>query len=60
MKTITIVIDKIGQVTLQTQGFDGQSCKYATKAIERSLGMVLSDKPSFDQPTHQSVMEATQ
>ena len=60
MKAITIVIDKVGQVAMQTNGFDGQSCKDATKAIERGLGVVLSDRPSFDQPTLTTSAEVTQ
>ena len=60
MKTITILIDKTGQVSMQTNGFDGQSCKDATKAIERGLGVVLSDRPSFDQPTLTTSTEVTQ
>ena len=50
MKTITIVIDKVGQVAIQTHGFDGQTCKDATRALEQGLGVVLSDKPHYDQP----------
>ena len=60
MKTITIVIDKVGQVAVQTHGFDGQSCKDATKAIEVGLGVVLSDRPSFDQGASQSMVETQQ
>ena len=60
MKTITILIDKTGQVSMQTHGYEGQTCKDATKALERALGIVLSDRPTFDQPTHQSVVEAKQ
>ena len=60
MKTINIVIDRVGQVSMQTNGFDGQSCKDATKAIERGLGVVLSDRASFDQPTQQTGVEVTQ
>ena len=60
MKAISIVIDKMGQVTMQTHGYEGQSCREATKAWERSLGIGISDKPTFDQPAHQSVVEAQQ
>ena len=60
MKTITILIDKTGQVSMQTNGFDGQSCKDATKAIERGLGVVLSDKPTFDQGASQTMVETQQ
>ena len=50
MKTITILIDKTGQVYMQTNGFEGTACWDATKAIEQGLGIVLSDKPHYDQP----------
>ena len=60
MKTITILIDKTGQVSMQTNGFDGTACKDATKAIERGLGVVLSDRASFDQPTLTTSAEVTQ
>ena len=60
MKSITILIDKVGQVSMQTNGFDGTACKDATKAIERGLGVVLSDKPSFDQGASHSVVETQQ
>ncbi len=60
MKTIMILIDKTGQVAIQTHGFDGHSCKDATKALESGLGVVLSDKPTYDQPTHQASAEVTQ
>lgn len=60
MKTITILIDKTGQVTIKTHGFDGYSCKDATKALEQSLGIVLSDKPHYDQPIPITSAEVTQ
>ena len=60
MKTITIVIDKVGQVAVQTHGFEGTNCKDATKALEQGLGIVLSDKPHYDQPTQQTGVEVTQ
>ena len=60
MKTITIIVDKVGQVAIQTNGFDGATCRDASKAIERGLGVVLSDRPSFDQPTLITSAEVTQ
>ena len=60
MKTIMILIDKDGQVSMQTHGFEGISCKDASRAIEQGLGIVLSDKPTFDQPTNQTNAEVTQ
>ena len=60
MKAITIIVDKVGQVAIQTHGFDGQTCKDATKAIEQALGVVLSDKPHYDQGASHSVVETQQ
>ena len=54
MKSITILIDKAGQVSMQTHGFEGQTCKEVTKAMELGIGVVLSDKPTFDQPAQQT------
>ena len=60
MKSITILIDKTSWILIRSEGFDGQSCKDATKAIEQGLGIVLSDKPTFDQGASQSVVETQQ
>ena len=60
MQTITIVIDKVGQVTVQTHGFDGQTCKDATRVLEQGLGVVLSDMPHYDQPIQNASAEVTQ
>jgi len=60
MKTITIIVDKVGQVSMQTNGFEGTACRDATKAIEQGLGVVLSDKPSFDQGTSHFMVETKQ
>ena len=60
MKAITILIDKAGQVSIQTNGFEGTNCKDATKALEQGLGIVLSDKPNFDQGASQSMVETQQ
>ena len=60
MKIISIIVDKVGQVSMQAHGFDGQTCKDATKALEQGLGVVLSDKPTFDQGVSHSVVETQQ
>ena len=49
MRTITIVVDKVGQVAMQTHGFEGEACRLASKALEQSLGAALTDRPTFDQ-----------
>lgn len=43
MKTIEITIDTKGEVSVQTKGFSGASCKDASKALEEALGIVRSD-----------------
>jgi hypothetical protein len=60
MKSITILIDKTGHVSMKTQGFEGTTCKDATRALEQGLGIVLSDKPSFDQGTSHFMVETQQ
>lgn len=60
MKIINIIVDKAGQVSIQTSGFDGRNCKDATRVLEQGLGVVLSDKPNFDQGASQSVVETQQ
>ena len=60
MKSISIIVDKAGQVSMQTFGFEGISCKDASRAIEQGLGIVLSDKPTYDQPTQTTSAEITQ
>lgn len=42
-KKITATITKKGEVTLQTEGYEGNSCKEATAALERELGEVEKD-----------------
>ena len=60
MKFITIIVDKVGQVAMQTHGFDGATCRDATKAIERGLGVVLADKTNYDQQTLTTSAEVKQ
>lgn len=60
MKTISIIIGKAGQVAMQTHGFDGQTCKDATKVFEQGLGIVLADRPTFDQPIQNASAEVSQ
>ena len=60
MKIINIVIDRVGQVSMQTNGFEGATCRDATKAIERGLGVVLADKTNYDQQTLTTSAEVKQ
>lgn len=48
MKTIEITIDTKGEISVQTKGFSGASCKEASKALEEALGIVRSDTPTAE------------
>ena len=38
MKTITLIVAPGGKTTVETHGFDGQSCTDASKFLETALG----------------------
>jgi hypothetical protein len=38
MKTIEIIVTPAGQMTVQTLGFSGPSCRDASRFIEQALG----------------------
>jgi Protein of unknown function (DUF2997) len=44
LKSIEILINPQGEVTLQTKGYAGSSCKAATKALEEALGLKGREK----------------
>ena len=43
MKTIEIVVDKDGRVTVETQGVAGGSCREASRFVEDALGARTSE-----------------
>jgi hypothetical protein len=47
-KRVIVRISPKGEVTVKTEGYTGQECRQATKTLEESLGIVLSDKPTDD------------
>ena len=44
MKVIEVIVDTKGGVSMETKGFAGSGCREVTKALERALGMVTSDR----------------
>ena len=44
MLRINVPLDFTKGVTIETEGFKGQSCKHATDALEKALGQVTHDK----------------
>ena len=57
-KTIEIIINPAGEATVQTKGFTGSSCRDASKAIERALGLVQSDQVTAEMYQAQAVDES--
>ena len=51
MKTIDITIDEQGLVTIETKGYKGKTCKQATEALEKELGITKACqlKPEYYQ-----------
>ncbi len=49
MKTISIIVASDGKTKVETHGFDGQSCKDASKFIETALGQKTTEqfKPEY-------------
>jgi hypothetical protein len=44
MQTITITVSPDGTPKIEVNGVKGQSCKDVTKAVEKALGTVSTDK----------------
>ncbi|MGL4943769.1 MAG: DUF2997 domain-containing protein [Thermoguttaceae bacterium] len=44
MKTITLIIAPDGTTKVETNGFDGQSCKDASTFIEHALGHTTAEQ----------------
>ena len=43
-KEIIVTVSASGEITVETKGYKGASCKDATAALEKSLGVVREDK----------------
>ena len=48
MKQINVTIKPSGDVTVETQGFAGDSCQQATAELLRKLGKTVSDTPTAE------------
>jgi hypothetical protein len=56
-QTIEITVSPTGETTVQTKGFTGSSCRDASKALERALGIVQSDSPTAEMYQAQTVSQ---
>ena len=48
MSRVIIRIDPDGNPTIKVEGFPGPGCKSLTKAVEKALGNVTSDKKTSE------------
>ena len=48
MKVIEVVVSPRGETTIQTRGFAGAECQQATQAMEKALGVKVSDQPTAE------------
>ena len=48
MRRIQVQISSTGEVSLETYGFEGATCKDASRALERALGLITRDQPKAD------------
>jgi hypothetical protein len=55
-QTIEITVDAKGEVTVQTKGFTGSSCREASQFIEQALGRRTSEQLTAE--FHQVLPEA--
>lgn len=44
MKTIELIVSPKGEVSIQTKGFAGSSCREASQFIEQALGQRLGEQ----------------
>ena len=59
MRKITVRIHK-GSVMVQPEGFKGETCKDATKLLEKALGTITSDvatQEMYESPQQEHITE---
>jgi len=48
MKTIELVVSPSGETKLETHGFNGDACRFASAFLEAALGQKLADQPTAE------------
>jgi hypothetical protein len=48
MKTIELIISPSGETTLETKGYSGDACRFASAFLEAALGAKQSDLPTAE------------
>lgn len=60
MKTIRVLISPKGEVTVDTKGFTGSSCRDASKFLEEALGTRTNEKLKAEFHQTGTVQQAVQ
>ena len=48
MKTIEVVVSPQGEVSIETKGFSGPSCRDASRFIEQALGQRMGEQLAIE------------
>ena len=46
--TIEVTISPTGEVSIQTRGYTGSTCRQASQFLEKALGQVAQDRPTAE------------
>lgn len=59
MKRIEVVVSPNGESRIETYGFEGQSCRSATRQFEKALGAKQAEdlKPEFHERQSSSIQQ---
>ncbi len=60
MKIIEVLIDPQGQVSLQTRGFAGRSCREGSRFLEEALGTTLHERATAESYQGQNSAQQSQ
>lgn len=45
---IEVIISPTGEVSIQTRGYTGSTCRQASQFLEKALGQVAQDRPTAE------------
>ena len=54
---IEVTISPTGEVSVQTRGFAGSSCRQASAFLEKALGQVTKDRPTAEMYQSQAIRQ---
>ena len=60
LKTIEVIVSTTGDVTVQTKGFTGSTCKAASEFMEQALGIKQSEKLTSEFYAQSSIQQQIQ